>query len=63
MLVPEVSCPKCGSYLISEDDCYDWVHYDEGLKELYGGHCDKCGAELQWSKIYKFIGFDDIEED
>jgi len=63
MIVPEVSCPKCHSFLITEDDCYDWVTTGDGIKEYYCGTCRNCGANLQWSKIYKFVGFDDIEED
>lgn len=65
----KLACPKCGSHKIETDDYYDLnvcgVLDNEnlivdGLSEEAVGHCLKCGAELQWSKIYRFIGYDNI---
>lgn len=58
----ELKCPKCGSALIDVEDCYDIITCEEGLKELYIGYCMNCGAELQWSELYKLVGYDDFEE-
>lgn len=59
----ELKCPKCGSISFVVGDCYDIITCEEGLKELYFGYCMNCGTEFQWSKLYKFIGYDDFEED
>lgn len=58
----ELKCPKCGSTNIEEYDCYDTIHgEEETFKELYCGNCVNCGADLQWVKVYKFVGYEDIE--
>lgn len=63
-MVDKVVCPKCGGMHIVKDDCYDTI--DGGnhtIKDLCCGHCEDCGAQLQWSEVYKFVGYDEIEED
>ena len=59
----ELKCPKCGSTNVWQDDCYETIKgEDETYKELMCGHCDDCGADLQWTEVYMFIGFADMEE-
>lgn len=61
----ELKCPKCGSANIEKDDCFDIVdaiiNNVRGIKELLCGVCLNCGANLQWSNVYKFIGYDEME--
>ena len=61
-MTDKLKCPKCGSLIIEEDDCYDTMNSFSTVKEYYCGHCQKCGAELQWAMVYIFIGYDEIEE-
>ena len=59
----ELKCPKCGGTRIVEEDCYDMERggYNT-IKELYCGHCEDCGIDVQWEVVYQFIGYDAIEE-
>lgn len=59
----ELKCPKCGSAAVALDDCYDTIHGEGNtIKELMCGHCANCGADLQWEKVYQFVGYDEMEE-
>lgn len=59
----ELKCPKCGGTHIVEDDCYDVIGSAENtIKELMCGRCEDCGADVQWERVYKFMGYNDIEE-
>ena len=59
----ELKCPKCGGTHIMEDDCYDVIGGAENtIKELMCGQCEDCGTALQWERVYKFVGYDAIEE-
>lgn len=62
-MVDKVTCPKCGSAQIEEKDCYNTYTFDKGIKMRFVGCCEDCGTILQWSEIYHFIGYDEIEED
>lgn len=59
----KVICPKCGSTWIEEEDCYDTYTFDKGIKRRFVGFCMDCGTQLQWSEVYNFAGYDEIEED
>ena len=60
----ELRCPKCNSTNIDDQDCFDTVTYAiGGVKEYHCGCCVDCGTHLQWSEVYEFTGYDDIEED
>jgi DNA-directed RNA polymerase subunit RPC12/RpoP len=62
-MTDKLACPKCGSAAIALDDCYDVISGEGNtIKELCCGHCANCGADLQWEKVYKFVGYDEIEE-
>lgn len=64
MMTDKLTCPKCGSTAVALDECYDTIDGEGNtIKELYCGHCANCGIDLQWEKVYKFIGYDKIEED
>lgn len=54
-------CLHCGEELI-DDDCYDTCNYGDSVVNYYVGHCDKCGKEYQWKKVFDFAGVTDIEE-
>jgi transcription elongation factor Elf1 len=62
----ELKCPNCGGTYIVKEDCYDTITSkigkDNAIKELWCGHCEDCGADLQWEAVYQFIGYDAIEE-
>lgn len=61
-MTKELKCPKCGSMRIVKYDCYDTVSGRfNTLKELWCGHCKDCGTDIQWSLVYQFIGYDEIE--
>lgn len=62
-MTKELKCPKCGSSFVDEYDCYETI-FGEGdtFKELFSGYCMDCGAELQWERVYEFVGYDNIEE-
>lgn len=66
-MTDKLKCPKCGGGNIKKDDCYDIVdtmrNNVRGIKELLCGHCLDCGANLQWSKIYQLVGYDEMEVD
>lgn len=62
-MVDKVTCPKCGSTWVDEEDCYNTYHFDKGIKMRFVGSCMDCGTQLQWSEVYNFIGYDEIEED
>ena len=63
-MTEKLTCPKCGSEDIEEDDCFDTYHDENStVKECYCGHCEACGADLLWNVVYKFIGYADIEEE
>lgn len=59
----ELRCPKCNSTNIDDQDCFDTVSTIGGLKEYHCGRCVDCGTFFQWSEVYEFTGYDDIEED
>ena len=62
-MIEKLKCPKCGGAHIVEDDCYDTISGENHtIKELICGHCETCGADLQWETVYKFVGYADIEE-
>ena len=64
MLTDKVTCPKCGSAQIITDECYDTIYGENHtVKDLCCGHCKDCGTDLQWSEVYNFVGYDEIEED
>lgn len=63
MIRSVVTCPHCGSQSIDIDDCYDWSSFKTQVKEYYCGHCNDCKTNLQWTKVFNFIGYEDIEED
>ena len=59
----ELKCPKCGGTHIVEDDCYDVIGGAENtIKELMCGYCEDCSTDVLWERVYKFIGYDAIEE-
>ena len=59
----ELKCPKCGGTHIEEDDCFETFRGGNNtFKECFCGHCETCGTDLQWEKVYKFMGYDEIEE-
>ena len=59
----ELKCPKCGGTHIVEKDCYDIIDDKENtIKELMCGYCEDCGIDIQWDRVYQFIGYDAIEE-
>lgn len=59
----KLKCPNCGSTAVVLHDCYDIIHGEnDTIKELMCGYCTNCGTDLQWDKVYKFIGYDAIEE-
>lgn len=59
----ELKCPVCGSTDVEECDCYDTTTGENDVhKEYFCGNCKDCGADLQWVKVYKFAGYDEIEE-
>ena len=63
-MTKELKCPKCGGTHIKEDD-YDYITHagnNNTIKEPIYGHCEDCGIDLQWERIYQFTGYDDIEE-
>lgn len=62
-MVDKVTCPKCGSTWIIAEDCYDTYTFDKGVKMRFVGCCMDCGTQLQWSEVYNFVGYDEIEED
>ena len=62
-MVDKVICPKCGSFWVDEEDCYNTYHFDKGIKMRFIGTCMDCGAQVQWSEVYNFVGYDEIEED
>lgn len=59
----KLKCPKCGRTNLFQDDCYETIH-EEGntYKKLICGHCEDCGIDLQWVEVYKFVGYEDMEE-
>lgn len=61
-MTKELKCPKCGGTNIVEEDCYNIVHGENTVEELCCGHCGDCGIDVQWSVVYQFIGYDEIEE-
>lgn len=63
MLTDKVTCPKCGSTWIDEEDCYSTDTFEKGIKMRFVGSCMDCGAQLRWSEVYRFVGYDKIEED
>lgn len=62
-MVDKMTCPKCGSSWIEEEDCYDVETFSKGVKTRHIGFCMDCGAQLQWSEVYHFVGYAEIEED
>lgn len=62
-MIKELKCPKCGSSFIEEYDCYNTYEGADTYKELFCGQCANCGAELQWERVFEFIGYDNIEEE
>lgn len=59
----KLTCPKCGGTHIAEDDCYDTtIGENDTYREYICGTCEDCGANLQWVRVYKFVGYDDIEK-
>lgn len=62
-MTKKLKCPVCGGTHIEEDDCLDTFHDgNDTIKEPICGHCEDCGIDLQWKRIYQFTGYDDIEE-
>lgn len=62
-MIKELKCPKCGSSFVNEYDCYDTISgEDNTYKELFCGNCENCGADLQWERVFKLVGYDNIEE-
>ncbi len=59
----ELKCPKCGSTNVEEYDCFDVATEETVIHRRYFcGNCADCGADLQWVQVYKFVGYDEIEE-
>lgn len=65
-MLENVKCPKCGSYNVEEDDCFDTEHgcldteqgWNDTFIELYCGHCEDCGHDFQWRRVYIFVGYE-----
>jgi len=62
-MVDKVTCPKCGSERVEEGDCYNTIDFNNKIKKYFVSTCADCGAEIQWSEVYHFVGYDEIEED
>lgn len=64
-LYSNLKCSYCGSDRIDCEDIYDIesveVEGKEGLADLCLGVCRNCGKHLQWERVFKFVGFRDIE--
>lgn len=63
MLTNKVVCPNCGSAQIEGVESYDTYDCNKGIKKRFVGWCEDCDTQLQWSEIYHFVGYDEIEED
>lgn len=61
-MTDKVVCPKCGSAQIEKEDCFDIYFPYKEVRKCYVGTCKNCGEEVQWDKVYQFIGYE-IEGD
>jgi len=61
-MTQDLKCPKCGSTAVIEEEYYDTENSFSAIKELCYGYCEECGANLQWTMLYTFSGYDEIEE-
>ena len=62
-MTKELKCPKCGSTKVDEDEIFDTDKCFGEYAELCVGTCLDCGARIRYDAVYKFVGFDNIEED
>jgi len=62
MSTNELVCPKCGSALIEEENCFDTYGFGEVLTMCYTGTCMDCGEKVRWDEMYEFIRYE-IEGD
>ena len=63
----DVKCPMCGSHNVEVDDVIDICTDEDGKGEEFLiediiGHCEDCGAELRWKKIFRYLAIEDMEE-
>ena len=60
-----ITCAKCGSTDIVDIDIIDeegdYIDGEDALIEFHIGKCNKCGADVQWYRCYKFVGLEDAD--
>lgn len=62
-MTEELKCPKCDSTNIDGGEVVDSDSGFGEYVELCVGTCQDCGAKIRYSVVYRFVGFDDIEEE
>ena len=56
-----LECPRCQSENIETDDVFDISSTPFVTVNWCHAHCIDCGANMTYDRIYKFVGYKDIE--
>lgn len=54
------TCTECGVEL-EYDDTLDIDVYDGDVRSVNVGHCPECGQTYQWTEVYEFDRFENLE--
>ena len=56
-----VKCPRCQSENIEVDDVFDISADPTFVIDRVCAHCLDCKADITYDRIYKFMGYEDIQ--